>query len=146
MQIGRPRHALVVLIGVVTIAACGSDGAKTVSRRDFVAQADAICRSTDAKVSALHDRLGDPQDDAAVLSLVHQAAEIQLSAIERIRAVGLPDADAASVESLFNEAEVLFKAARSAESRADVERMDKDLNDLDVHVRAWGFKSCGGNA
>ena len=118
MQIGNGRYVVAVLVGVLTIAACGSDGPKTVSRSEFVAKADAICRASDAKVSALYERLGEPQGDAAILTLVHQAADIQLSALNRAREIGQPDSGAASVERLFDAAEAEFTAAKSAASRA----------------------------
>jgi len=115
-----------------------------VSKSEFVAKADAICRASDAKVSALYERLGEPQDDADILTLVHQAADIQVSALNRAREIGEPDSGAASLERLFDDAEAEFTAAKSAASRADVDRMDKNLKEILPRIRAWGFKSCGG--
>jgi hypothetical protein len=119
---GRSTSALglACVLGALGVAGCGSTNTTSAStpavrdnrvahaaRRQFVAQASAVCASAGAQERPLKAReqalKGEPVAEAnqAFVSLAREAASIAHNADERLRALKEPPAEAAKVQQLL---------------------------------------------
>ncbi len=83
------RTLLLSLSGLaaLALAGCGGGGKTTLSKAEFIAQANAICKDYDARI----DALGDPASLEDLVGLVAKAKPIAEDAIAKLRALKAPE-------------------------------------------------------
>jgi len=88
----RTISLAVALAGaVIALAGCGG-GSATLSKADFIRQADAICAATTAKVNAL-PQLGSSATTSQVVASVQQALAVVDPALNQLAALHAAPAD-----------------------------------------------------
>ncbi len=116
----------------------------------YVAAANALCRTMNAR----SDALGDPGNDPSRVAEVARAtAAIISETLQKLRALPAPAGDAAVVNAIYAKAEVLtgdyrqLATAIRSRDRAQVNRLvDKANSDMAVAnaaANAYGLTVCG---
>jgi hypothetical protein len=130
------------------LAACGGGGG--LSKAEYVARANAICRAAAQQVAAL-DAPG--QSDVAQLPKVAgEVVAVQRKALDRLKAIKAPKADRteiakwiALVDQTIDQAEVSAKSQRSGDitramaANLNGAALDKRADEL---ARAYGLRGC----
>jgi hypothetical protein len=130
------------------LAACGGGGG--LSKTDYVAKANAVCRDAAAKVTAL-DASG--QSDVAQLPKVAgQVVAVQRKALDRLEAIKAPKEDRAEiarwialVDQTIDQAEVSARSQRSGDiTRAIAANLNGAALDkrADQLARSYGLRRC----
>ncbi|MFN2388575.1 MAG: hypothetical protein ABR575_03060 [Actinomycetota bacterium] len=136
-------------LSAVVLASCSED---RLSKADFIARADEICKEADAKTRDLTRPSTAPEVD----SFVEAAGDITRDAVARIRSLKPPEQDEAAI------AEMLSKVEEALEHLPEMSEAAKD-QDLDAMQAAgrelteaaedaqtiaaeYGFEVCGGVA
>lgn len=141
---GNPRlvKCFVALVFVgFGLSACGSD-TTTLKKADFLKRADAICSKARTEVDRLQDE-SNVDDADKVLEIVDKALETQVRAIQDVRDLGEPDADATAIRALLADAEAAFTAAKSASTEFEFNQASTRIKNLAPVADKLGFKVCG---
>jgi hypothetical protein len=144
----RILGALVVLAALA--AGCGSDGGgESLSREEWIAQADAIC----AKGARELEALGEPASAAELIELTSNAVEVVERQLAKLRALRPPaeaEADYARMLDLTAEqveiARKISDAAKDGDAGAiqDLVREGQAVdNKVDAVARKYEFEECG---
>jgi hypothetical protein len=147
----RGSAILSLLLGALTLAACGSSGTKTVPKAQIISKGDAICTRLEATAQPPPKVDPSKATGAKLKSLapfLTKNADIIHSAVQQVGALGKPDKDA----SLFN---VVLAEGRSAEShlraaaaaaaagnRTAFLAAFASLRNAPQHGKQFGFKKC----
>ena len=83
----RHEPLLGLLAAALALASCGGGGKTALSKAEFVAQANAICKDYDARINAL----GDPQSIEDLVGLVEKAKPIAEDGVAKLRALEAPE-------------------------------------------------------
>src|SRR4051794_15555552 len=90
--------AVVLAVLVAVLAGCGGSSSKSLSKSEYVARADAICKVVDDKNKAI----GSPQSTAEVKSAADQLVPVMRDAMTKLRALPAPpDAIKADVTAVY---------------------------------------------
>ena len=81
------RAPFLVLAAALALAGCGGGGKTTLSKAEFVAQANAICKDYDARINAL----GDPGSIEDLVGLAAKAKPIAEDGVAKLRALKAPE-------------------------------------------------------
>lgn len=84
------RSPLLVLAAALALAGCGGSGGKsggTLTKAEFVAQANAICKDYEARI----DALGEPGSVDDLVDLAAKAKPIAESGVAQLRALKPPE-------------------------------------------------------
>lgn len=164
MRFAREVTGMVGLgIGGVLLASCGIDDTETLSKPEFIEQADAICEATDAELEPVWDQLWE-MDEAGVepseeMIFVRFAQAMQTigpawdESVDDIRALEPPSEDQETIDELLIdleaaiddvEATVTAAAAGDEEARRimDSESVDP-MADVNQRARDYGLAVCG---
>jgi hypothetical protein len=106
---GPIRASAAVAVGVIALAGCGSSSksssssAPAITKAEFLAKANAICRAGNARQTAAGAKVGKSPSAAQVKTLVTKVfiPDIQ-SQINAVRALGAPKGDEATVSGFLN--------------------------------------------
>jgi hypothetical protein len=168
--VARLVGAIAVVAGLA-IAGCGGGGTKTgtqvgtqtsaepLTKAEYIAQADAICKTEEAKREKLEQQVAElapitSGETRKVAALLHQQADNQMAEVKGLLALQHPSADAASLASLLS---ILSAQITDLEDWADAydQRNAKQIRSSQLRVaehnaeasalaRRYGFKVCGG--
>ena len=131
------RAALLIPL-VVALTACGGDSA--LSRTDFVAQADAVCRDFEQEA----DALAPPAGKADIARYVDQALPIFDSGLQRLRALKVASTIDQAVDewlrSMTASRDLLEDLGAAAAAKDDARFLDLDAQHygLDDHADRLG--------
>jgi hypothetical protein len=162
----RPRRAALAALGVgaAALAGCGGSGsAKALSKSEYIARADGICASGNAKVApykAQLDRLtsaGDPQQVfTKAPGIIRRATRQTAKSVDALAALRGPAADAAALRGWvagIRRQEQLLEQSATAFERRDVGRVKSlsvKLGRLDRTANAfagrYGMRECAKQA
>jgi hypothetical protein len=170
----RPRGAfgLAVALAALVCAGCGSSStsgtsthtsgsasvSSTATKAQFVARAEAACRTLsaqekplEARQEALKDLSPDLADEAFV-TIVDKVIAYSQSAARELAAIPRPAADAQAIEKLLSsfsvetaDAKVIEQAARKQESgpgEAAQNALRKTIDDNLPQAEAYGMRDC----
>jgi len=152
----RHRHAdpaRLVLV-LVLVAGCGGDEERTfpegvaqpIAKVEFLAEAERICGSTNARVEAAADGLvstGDQPPPAEVRRAVIGVAVPALEAeVRAIRALGVPEGDERRVEAIIAATERGIEQIR-ADPVGVLDGPPPALREAGRLARAYGSENCG---
>jgi hypothetical protein len=88
----------VAILAALALTGCGTAGAKTaISKAQFVARADAICRAEQAKLAYIKRRAGAQSGVAVVPSLIRQKVAQSRLATARLESLHQPPGQAATI-------------------------------------------------
>ncbi|MDQ3822073.1 MAG: hypothetical protein M3321_02395 [Actinomycetota bacterium] len=145
------RGGLVALAALVA-AGCGGGGGDRLSRAEFVAQADAICRKYEARLEAL----GQPQDVSELRSFADRALPIARDGRDELGELNPPEELEEDYDAWLergDEAIEMVERLRDASEdgdRAEIQRIAQDAQRIDAEsnrlARDLGFEQCGESA
>jgi hypothetical protein len=161
--VSRVAVACAAIAGVA-IAGCGGGGADsttaTAGKAEYIARADAICRTEQAKRERLEGRVADlgaitAGETHEVALLLRRAADDLTVEIMRLRALRPPAADIRTPASLlsFLSDQVAhldgwaraYDEGNEGEIRAFQIRIAEDSEKAAAVAQHYGFKVCGGS-
>jgi hypothetical protein len=144
--------ALAALAVVAALAAgCGGGGGDRLTKEDYIAKADAICKSANEKL----DALPAPESLEDVASLADDAIAIQEDALSQLRDLKPPEADEARLNEAYDllgqQVEIGRQIAQAAKD-GDEAKVQELLGQIDpVNEQAdqiaqdYGLAECGNN-
>lgn len=138
---------LVLLVGfpAASAAGCGGDEetAPAPTRQEFVAQADAICRSAEQDLTAQSRDLGfyvpDGLDEEEAEFIEQEVIPFYQGQIDEIRELTPPTGDEERIEEALSAAE----RGLAADLREDPDRVPKGWMELARVLRGYGSGPCG---
>lgn len=170
---GRNRHSVAVL-GVLLAfalvgAACGGDA--TLSKDEYIAQADAICADANTRFDAIRvefANLPEPSNvegfaEPLVADFVDQFTTVLEEQVSDVRALPAPEGDEDVLAAMYDDLEAVARAIRqlaAAAAAGDVEAIEQltsqedqghaglrvvatAFSDLDIRAREYGLTVCG---
>ena len=177
----RNACAIVLLGAALALGACGDDDddeasspatttdtqtqtttqADGVTKAEYIAEADAFCKKSNAEAKVLNERAQDAVRGArgakaqldAVAPILREGYEVQARSREEFKKIEYPPGDRATIEQLYaayDRQTALVAELRDAAEAGDVARFRSVSEEQDrVKVRArglarsYGFKECG---
>ena len=140
--------AALALAGVAT--GCGGGGGdERLSKEEYIAQADAICKQANEEI----DALGEPSSLEEIATLAADAIEIQTKSLADLRALKPPEADEAKLNeayALIDQQVGLGKEILEAAEAGDLEKIQEILaegepidDQADAIAADYGLTECG---
>ena len=153
---GNPdRAALAAVLAIATVAGCGGGDqpetfpagvARPIAKVEFLAEADRICASTNARVEAAADGLvatGEQPPAGEVRRIVTRVVVPALEAeVRAIEALGAPASDRGQVEAIVAATERGI-AQIEADPVAVLDGPPPALREAGRLARAYGSRECG---
>ncbi|MDQ3645716.1 MAG: hypothetical protein M3345_02130 [Actinomycetota bacterium] len=146
----RLRAARIVVVAIALgspLASC-SDGA--LSKEEFIAQADAICKQADEQT----ETLATPTSPAEAGGFVEKAQEITGESVRKIRELEPPAGDEDTIETMLNKVEealaylpTMAEAAQAKDLKTLQEagrQLQATAGEAQKIARDYGFEVCGG--
>lgn len=149
---GIPIVALLVIAVAVAVAGCGSSSnsssttssapsATTITKAQFVAKANAICKKGNAATQAAGSKLGNEPREAEQLAFVSEKEVPAVQAqIDALKALGAPAGEGASVANIMKTAQADLDKVKS-EPRLVVHGIDVFSNFAKL-AHPYGLTSC----
>ena len=134
------------LLLLVTACSGGSgddDDADAQAKEAFLPRAEAVCDETAARIAERQTQV-DQTDADALQAYVVFVAEQVLLAVEDLRALGLPDADADELEAALDTYEDRFTAFKEDPESVSATSGDEELRDAAAYMAGYGLAACGG--
>ena len=140
------RRWVLPFVMVLALSACG----KSISKAEYVQQADAICTTMNAQGNTLPD---PGQDPSKLLAVVQQAVPITANAVDKLRALPLPKGDEATLRSFYSKMDAVVSGLRqeaAALEASDLAKAQTIAGTLDTATKAanaaanaYGLTVCG---
>jgi len=164
-SVGRSLIGVALVVVVVFVAGCGGGGgsSSTVSKEDFIAQADAICTKHDAEFTNEIESTFPPVDPTSPSTSdedlekfedpLHATQELRSRQVDELRALTPPEDFQeqwdtvlsfldSSVEALGKAADAVGEADREAIAAAFAEG-EEGSEEADSIAKDYGFEVCG---
>ena len=130
---------------LVDVPACSSssdDSAeKAPTKAEFLKAADAICKKGSAEIDKKSDAVDQTNKDD-VNTFVIAASKSTLAQITKVRALGLPTADADKLDTALGAYEDVFKGLIEDPEMIS-EAASPETKKAQATMKAYGFKECG---
>ena len=147
-MLGARTATMISLAAIVAVpAACGGDDSSDVTKKEFIAKADAVCKETNDKIEALVSDL--PQDtttEQAAQITVDKAIPLFRDQIEQLRDLDPPAADADDLEQLWDDLDASTDELEQ-QLKDDPEKAFSDgfdpFADESKTATDYGFQECG---
>lgn len=143
------RLTAVAAAALFLTGACGG-GDETLSKEDFIEQADEICAELDSKV----DEMEAPESPADLEASVEELEAITDEGIRGLRALSPPEEDADTIATMLDRIERTVRLlpdlaqAGKADDVDEMERLSAEIqsaaNEASEIARDYGFERCGG--
>ena len=156
------RLAALILVAGLAIAGCGGGGTTTTvntrSKAEYIARADRICETAQAKRERLEGRVADltpisPGETHQVAQLLRRAADVLMVEVGRLRALPPPAGDTRTPGSLlsFLDDQVThlngwanaYDRRNATEIRGFQARIADDTAKASAIAQHYGFQVCG---
>ena len=151
---GPPALVVLVLLGV-TVAGCsgGDDDTSTPpaapgpsvprpTRDDFVREANGICDDFNQQMATIGDRLGDDASlDDLVAAYRDEALPALRTTVARIRALGFPAEDDASLRTLFGDVEGAIDRVQ-ANPEEELQASNDPFESVNQRLSDYGLDRC----
>jgi hypothetical protein len=141
--------ALAVLVASALAASCGGGGGDPLTKEEYIAEADAICKDANEQI----DALGEPQSAEDIAEFAEQAVAIGEEQLAKLRALRPPEADEATLNGAYELIEQQLDLARQlgpAAEEGDLARIQElvaegqRINDEADQIAAdYGLEECG---
>jgi hypothetical protein len=141
---GRVAACLVVAQVLTLLAACGDDApAAPPPKSDFVADANAVCDETAKLVAAAAADLGEAPTDDQIIDFVKSTfIPATRDEISRIRAIGLPAADANKLNGVLFEMDGVLDDL-AADPTEVLDQGSTVFDDINHRLDEYGLTACG---
>ena len=141
------RLVLALLIGAVGVAGCGGSSKPKLSKDQFLTQANAICRTGNAKTNAEGAALGNNPSRAQIVKVVDTqfVPEIQ-SEITAIRALAVQTADKSKLTSMLDLAQAGLEKLKSNPLLAAANGKASPFADFAAQAHPYGLTQCAPTA
>jgi hypothetical protein len=141
---------LAVVFAALVLVACGDDDedGEALSKPEYIAQADAICKKSNDDFNALFDTTF-PVTQGAIPAFFEKATAIARKQNEDLRELEEPEADSEEIEKLLATGDKVVadfeKASEDPEFGAQLftEEGGENTRAFDEQAKAYGFKECG---
>lgn len=140
------KIVVVGLIGGLGVAACTDD---RLSKPEFIARADDICRTTNARVMDL----GRPRNAAEFEEFVTEGEDLSEEMISGLEELDPPEADEEEIDAMIDrieEATSLLPELREAARERDFAAVQETVEEIQVlasrteeFAADYGFEECG---
>ncbi len=125
-------------------SACGGGGESTITKDDYIAQANEICKTAGGQTeAAAQDALSDNPSDAEIEAFWNEtarpAAEDQ---VQQIRDLGAPEGDEAEIEALLAEVESAIEGTQEAVEAGTVGEGADPFDEADRLSIEYGLTEC----
>ncbi len=148
--LGLARSTAVVLaLTALAVTGCGSSGP---SKTSYVAKANAICATYNAKVTAL-PQLPEGSSVQATAKYLAASAAIAGEETDKLKALTMPKGEKATLTSLYSRQAAQVSQVQSAVkqlstgdiagAQATVNRLEGSGPGLDKDFTAYGLNACG---
>ena len=146
------KAAAILVLTVLGLSACSSGSSKTLSKQEFITQADAICKKYTDQGDTASKQLEDKYKDSKDFAALGKDALTQLMPIERAEIADLKtlkpsSADKAQVQKLLDE---VTTATDQLEQKLKTDPAgaftSSDFNpyaQADTDAKAFGLTECG---
>jgi hypothetical protein len=138
--------ALVIAMVVVGASACGGSDESTISKEDFVAQANQICKTASDETDAASEEAlsADPTDEEIEAFWNDTARPSVESQVQQIRDLGAPEGDEAEIDALLAAVESATEETQQAAEAGTVGEGPDPFAEADRLSAAYGLTECGG--
>ena len=142
------RSVAACWVAALALAACGG-GYHGLSKAEFVSQADAICKSYDAQLTAMFGHVSAGTTLSEVQSIYQlQAIPVFLDEVQKLRKLKPPKADRAAVAKIFSDLSTgidqLDAQVRDVKSLKELEALSPaGLKQAGTDAKAYGLTVCG---
>ncbi|MCC6224409.1 MAG: hypothetical protein IT201_13085 [Thermoleophilia bacterium] len=118
----RRAAAAVAALALAGVAAgCGGGGGgDRLSKEEFIAQADAICKQANADI----DALGEPTSLEEIVTLAASAIKIQEESLAELRALKPPEEDEATLNEAYDLVEQQVEVGKKVQAAAEAGDME----------------------
>ena len=139
-RIAVPAGAL-ALCASLALAACGGGDDDKPTKAEYIAKADAVCKTADEKIQAdAQKEFGNQQPTPAQITKYQK--EKVIPALEQqsddLRGLDKPEGDEDELNALYDS---LDKAIEGAKTAPTID--DQTFADANKKADAYGFKECG---
>jgi hypothetical protein len=150
------RNALLMIAGALTIgliaAGCGSDNSDDTStsaaltKEEFLAQGNAICKQGNQEIDAAFGALGKGQPSQAELetTITEKVVPGIQSQIDDLRALSPPEGDADTVNAILDDAQTALDGVEADPSSIATENGSDPFADVNKKVGEYGLTTCAG--
>jgi hypothetical protein len=151
MGIKRRRASVTVVVAslllVLAVAGCGSSSksGSSLTKAQFLAKANAICKAGNVKTNALGAKLNKTQSQAKALQIIggEYIPAIQ-SQIDQVRALGGPAGDQAKVTAMLNLAQSALDKVKGNPKL--LFQSASPFHAFALQAHAYGMTQCAQNA
>jgi hypothetical protein len=136
------RVLIPLALSAVLAAGCGSSSDdKTLSKSDYIKQADAICAKDNKKLQAAGEKLGNRPSKQQIAQFAKNDLVPTISSqIQELRALKPPKADQAKLNKLYDEVDRTLASLKSDPAKAT---RDDPFAHANAGAKAYGLKVCG---
>jgi len=137
----RYVNGLVALTFVVLMASCGNDNS-SISKEEFVAQANALCTSFSETISNPEVVLGPNSTEEQITTFITDVLVPEFSnTINAIRGLGFPEGDEVVVEEMLAETEKVL-AELAADPGATLTMSMSPFTSVNIKLKDYGLTVC----
>ena len=142
----RKSSVAAVLVALALGAGCGDDGSssgETLTKAEFIEQADAICAAGNEELNSLEPDFNTGKNPAQIVDsfVSEQLIPVLQTEHDEIEALGAPEGDEAEVENLLASLQGAIDAAE--EDPLAFVIGDEAIAEADKAAEAYGLKECG---
>jgi len=141
--------AFAVLVAAVAAGCGGGGGGDRLTKEEYIAQADAICKTANEEL----DALAEPTSMEEIASLAGSAIAIQEDALAKLRELQPPEADQATLDEALDlvgqQVEIGRQVAEAAKAadQAKIEELIAQIDPLNTQADQiatdYGLVECG---
>jgi hypothetical protein len=145
--------ALVMAMGLIA-GGCGDDdddggddGAEALTKEEYLAQGNQICKQGEAELDAVADETfsGGEPDQATLEAFVNDALIPNVQGqIDQLRDLGIPEADEEQVTQILDEAELALQDIKEDPSLAAGQGGEDPFAEVNTKLDEYGLTACGG--
>lgn len=140
---GKRAWSVVAVLCLAAGCSGGSEEADQGERDAFLPKAAAVCEASAERIAERQAEV-DQADAASREAYIAFVAGEVLDAVDALRDLGLPEADAEELDAALDVYEERFTAYEEDPSSVNLSAADDDLRDAAAYMAGYGLAACGG--
>jgi hypothetical protein len=126
------------------IAGCGGSDNKGPSKADYIAKADAICKTGNDQINAGAKQLGSSPSEADVTAFLTGKLLPNIEGqLTKLKALEPPKADKDTINAMLNSLESSIAKAKADPATLNASGSTSPFADANAKAKAYGLKVCG---